>query len=502
MKVLTRAQTRRAEEYAYALGLGSERLMENAGSAASKIIREQFALNNKRVVVLTGQGNNGGDGFVVSRKLKECGAKVFVITASSVVTAKNALAMQSRAVAMQIPMFYYYDNINMAKELISSADIIVDAIFGIGFHGAAESDIKNIIDCANRAEAEKISLDIPSGVVCDTGEVLGSAFKADITVSFIGYKPCHFSYPAADYCGKLFNVNLGFELEEDFESFAEVAEYETAKAALKDIPRNAHKGTKGTLVVCGGSYGMAGAVIFSARAAMRSGAGIVNLVIPDSIYPIVATAVPEAVCTPLTENKKFLFEDSCCENILKKANAVVIGPGMGNNEHTEKFLNNILSKTDVPTVIDADGLNILADKLSLLKNFGSKVIVTPHPGEMARLLNTDVKSVEENRIKCAEDFSLKFGVITVLKGAYTVIATPSGKCYINTTGCSGMATAGSGDMLAGMIGAFLANGTDMETSAVSAVCLHGVAGERAAGRLGIRGVIVSDMIEQLPLILN
>lgn len=502
MKVLDSLQTKKAEEYAAGIGMGADRLMENAGSAAARIIREQFAVTGRKIVVVTGQGNNGGDGFVVARKLKEYGAKVSVVMAVGIAGTKNSAIMQQRAIQLQIPMLYYYDNVTLATELIDGADIIVDAIFGTGFHGAPERDIKQIIEHINRAKAKRVALDVPSGVICDNGEVLGAAVRADITVGFIGYKPCHFLAPSDGFCGKVFAVSIGFNLPSEFECYAEVVDVETAKAGLSHIPRNANKGTKGTALIFAGSYGMAGAAILSARAAMRSGVGIVRLSVPKPVYNIAGPVLPEVVFKPLDDKNGFFSKESFNADLFQGSNSVLIGPGLGNNQDTAEFTLEVLKNTKLPTVIDADGLNVLAGNTDRLKDILAPLIVTPHPGEMARLMDCDIETVEKDRIGFAKRFAAEHGVIIVLKGAYTVIAAPSGKVYLNVTGCEGMATAGSGDMLSGMIAAFLANGTKPLAATVSAVCLHGAAGEKTANRLGVRGMTVSDMIEKLPFILN
>lgn len=502
MKVLTALQTKKAEEFAAKEGMGADRLMENAGAAATRIIKETTALSGKRVVVVTGYGNNGGDGYVVARKLKEYGAKVSVVMAVGIAGTNNSAKMQNRAIGLQIPMLYYFDNTAIANQLIDSAEIIVDAIFGTGFHGMPDKDMEKIIDRINRSKAQVFSLDLPSGVICDTGEVFGSAVKADVTVAFIGYKPCHFLSPACEYCGDVRALSIGFEVLEDFECYAEVTEANTAKSALSVIPKNANKGTKGTAVIFAGSYGMAGAAILSARSAMRSGAGVVRLCVPDSIYPIAAPVLPEIVFKPLKEKCGFLCSQSFNASLLEKCDSVLVGPGLGDNENTTGFLYSLLEQVSSPVVIDADGLNAIRNNLDVLKTVSAPVIVTPHPGEMARLSGLTVAEVEKDRIGVAKYFANKYGVITVLKGTYTVIAAPSGKIYLNVTGTQGMATAGSGDMLSGMIAAFLANKTSPLEATVSAVCLHGVAGERTAARLGVRGMMVSDMIEQLPFVLN
>lgn len=500
MKVLTAEQTRLAERAAFKMGMSGERLMENAGSAAMRVIKEHFDPKDLRVVVVAGQGNNGGDGFVVARKLKEYGARVSVIMAMGLAVTPDSSLMLSRARQAQVTVVNYYDDTDLCDSLIASADLIVDGIFGIGFHGAPDRDVSVIIEKINKSKAKKAALDIPSGVAADSGEVLGSAIKADITVSFIGYKPCHFLFPSSNYCGKCVAVTIGIDEELITDCYAEVIEVKRALSVLSDIPADAHKGTKGTAAVLGGSYGMAGAPMLSAKAAMRSGAGIVKVCLPKSIYPIAATILPEAVFAPLEEKVGKLCADSVSGDILKGVNSLLIGPGMGLNDCTVSAVSRALAITKVPTVIDADGLNALAEEPDMLNQAKVPVIVTPHPGEMSRLIGKSVGEIQKNRISAALDYAVDKGVITVLKGAYTVIALPNGKIYINTTGNAGMATAGSGDMLGGMIAAFLANGMKPVEATVSAVCLHGAAGDLTAARLGIRGMTVSDMIEDLPAV--
>lgn len=501
MKVLSAEQTRQVEMAAFKIGMSGERLMENAGAAATREINNHYPVNTLSAVVVVGQGNNGGDGYVVARKLKEYGAKVSVIMAMGIAVTKDSSLMLSRAKQAQISIFNYYDNIDLCSNLIDSADIIVDAIFGIGFHGAPDRDVAEIINKINRSKAKKIALDLPSGVCADSGEVHGAAIKADLTVSFIGYKLCSFKFPASDYCGKVIAVSIGAPDEAISDNYyADVVTYKKALASLKEIPSNAHKGTKGTALIVGGSYGMAGAPMLAARAAMRSGAGIVKVALPKSIYSSAATMLPEAVFEPLEENGGALCDQSIKSSIFKNVKSLLIGPGMGSGSGVVSAVARAVAFSAVPTVIDADGLNALSWDKEILNQISAPVIITPHIGEMARLIGETTEYVENNKISVAMEYATQNGVITVLKGAYTVIATPSEDLYINTTGNEAMATAGSGDMLAGMIAAFLANGMEPALAAVAAVGLHGAAGDLAAKDLGVRGVLATDMIERLPYV--
>lgn len=501
MKILTVLQTKKAEQIAFDRGISGERLMENAGSAAARIIRQNCDLNGKLAIVVVGQGNNGGDGYVVARKLKEYGARVAVIMAMGIAMTRDSATMQKRATDAEISVMNFYDNTDLAENFIDTADIIVDAIFGIGFRGAADREISQIIERINRSKAKKIALDIPSGVIADTGDVLGSAIKADFTVSFIGYKPCHFEYSALEYCGIVKAVSIGIDENEITDFCAEVVDVKQALSYLSKIPSNAHKGTKGTALILGGSFGMAGAPMLAAKSAMRSGVGIVKVCLPNEVYCAAAPMLPEAVFVPATGKKGFLCGDDIKANLFKNVNSVLIGPGMGNNENTLSAVLKAVALSKAPIVIDADGLNAITFDLDILKS-DTVVAITPHPGEMSRLTGKSVAEIEQNRISIALDFAKEYGVITVLKGSYTVIACPSGKIYVNTTGNAAMATAGCGDMLGGIIAALLANGVEPEKAVVAAVCLHGAAGDYVAEKIGVRGVITSDMIESLPYVFN
>lgn len=501
MKILTSAQTKKAEQIAFNMGISGERLMENAGSAAARVIKQNYNLNDVSAVVLVGQGNNGGDGYVVARKLKDYGAKVVVIMAMGIAMTRDSALMQKKAMDLGVTVINYYDNKDLSENLIDTADIIVDAIFGIGFHGAPDRDLSVVIEKINQSKASKIALDIPSGVMADSGDVLGVAIKADLTVSFIGYKPCHFEYPANDFCGKTVAVSIGIEDKYITDFYAKVIEVKEALSYLQRIPSDAHKGTKGTALIIGGSFGMAGAPMIAAKSAMRSGVGIVKVCTPRDAYSAAAPMLPEAVFIPTEGKNGYLSSDDISLDLFKNVNSVLIGPGMGFNDTTVGAVAKAVSAAKVPVVIDADGLNAISVEPVIL-NSKFLVAVTPHPGEMSRLIGKTVSEIQKNRISTALEFAQHYGVITVLKGSYTVIALPSGEIYVNTTGNAGMATAGSGDMLAGMIAAFLANGTEPEKAVIAAVCLHGAAGDKAAKEIGIRGLLVSDIIEFLPKILN
>lgn len=501
MKILTATETRKAEQIAFNKGVSGETLMENAGLAATEIIKQKFNVKEKNVVVVVGQGNNGGDGYVVARELKKIGAIVTVITAMGKPKTPDSTTMHKRAIDVGVSVIDFEEKTELSKSIISSANFIVDAIFGIGFRGMPDEKISHIIEEINQSKAKKIALDVPSGVITDTGEVLGVAVKADLTISFIGYKPCHFEKPALDFCGDTVVASIGINDSEISDFSGQVIDKNQALSYLSKIPSNAHKGTKGTALIIGGSFGMVGAPMLAAKAAMRSGVGIVKVCVPKLCYSAAAPMLPEAVFTPIDDKNGFLCGENLKSELFNNVNSVLIGPGMGNNASTLSAVLKSVAYSKVPTVIDADGLNVISAEPDALKS-KYVVAVTPHPGEMARLTGKTVSEVQKNRASVALDFAKTYDVITVLKGSYTVIACPSGKIYINTTGNAAMATAGSGDMLGGMIAAFLANGTEPEKAVVAAVCLHGTAGDLVAEKMGVRGPVTTDMIDCLPFVLN
>lgn len=495
MFLLNCEQTRAAEQAAIAAGISAQRLMENAGAAAAKAIAGYYNLPGLSAVVVAGNGNNGGDGLVVARKLSEYGARVAVLLVMGMPATKNSSLMLTRLKQANVPVLNFYDDPTYAGQLLAQADVMVDAIFGIGFHGAPDRDLAAVIALMNQSRAEKIALDLPSGVVCNTGEVHGAAVRAVRTITFIGCKPCHFILPAADYCGELSCVSIGIDAGQIAQRTAEILSPGAACAALTKFPRQAHKGTKGTALVFAGSYKMPGAAFISSMAALRAGAGLVKLVTPKSAYPLIAPLVPEAIFEPYDEAEP--WSDLRLQPLLQGADAILIGPGLGLQTATAGLLRLVLRLARVPVILDADALSALAESMDLLQEAHCPIILTPHPGEMGRLLKKGVQELEQNRLQTAADFAAQFGVITVLKGAYTVTASGD-RLYLNTTGNAAMATPGSGDMLAGMITAFAANGTEPLQAAAAAVCLHGAAGDAALKTGALRGLTVRDMLLALP----
>ncbi len=481
MKVLTAALIKSLEENAVNSGNFSfKQLMYLAGNTLAETITKRFNLNNKKIAVVCGRGNNGGDGFVIARHLYEYGADVTVVTPLGPPTTKCAK--------------HYYNLLKPVKLLNSidgDFDIIIDALFGIGLNRPLDENTSALIKRLNKMPAIRVAVDVPSGCDTDTGKILGAAFKADLTVTFTALKPCFMLPEASDYCGEVVVADIGLKAKE-------YAFLTNQRPVFEKRRHNAHKGSFGTAVMFCGSYSLAGAAILSARAALRSGVGIAKCIICDNIYTPFTCAVPEAVCVPVKPNALGTFSrDLELEVPLKKATALLFGCGVGCNEDIIELLKKLILTSNVPIVIDADGINALSLCIDILKKRKCEVILTPHPAEMARLCGCSVKEIEANRIEIAKSFAKKHNCHLVLKGADTIIARPDGSFCINTNGNPGMATGGSGDVLAGIMVSLLAQGIEISKAVAAAVYLHGEAGDKAALKYGERAMLPSDIIDLL-----
>lgn len=482
MKILTTALIRESEESAVASGAFSLRdLMFRAGSAAAEIIMKKYDCRGKRITVVCGRGNNGGDGCVIAGILAENGAYVTVSTPLGTPVTENAA--------------YYYDRLKLVKKterFIPDADIIIDAVFGIGLNRAPDEKTAELIKAINSSDGIRVSVDVPSGIAADSGRVLGCAVNADLTVTFIALKPCFVLPYGSDYCGETVVADIGAPP-------VGCSYLTTEKPIFKKRRHNSHKGTFGTALMFCGSYGMAGAAVLAARAALKSGLGILKAALCESIYYPFTVSVPEAVCVPVKPNNSgtLCLDNLSLPELLNGCSAVLIGCGMGNNEDTARLVRELVEISQIPLVIDADGINALQGGIDIIKKSKAPIILTPHPGEMARLCSATVREVEENRVEIARDFAVKYGCVLVLKGANTVVATPSGELYFNMTGNPGMSTGGSGDVLAGITVSLLAQGFSTEEAAKAAVYMHGEAGDKAAARRGERAMLPSDLIEEL-----
>ena len=472
MKVLTKDQTILAESKAIRKGLSSLRLMENAGSAAAKELGDIKGL----VTILTGSGNNGGDGFVVARKLRLNNLQVAVITVTG--NPVTEAAIESFKLFKEAGGIWYdlFSQKEKCKNIILNSDVIVDAILGTGNKGAITDLILEAVNLANESKAYKVALDIPTGLACDSGEVLGNVFKADKTISFIGFKPCHVTLPAAKYCGKTTAVSIGID---ECDILGDIDIIKPTPIKEKTVCDN--KYTAGVLGVDAGERLSMGAAYYLIKAASLMGTGLIKAKYKESIYNMLSPLCPYAV---FKENNEY----------TNKATALSLGSGCINGCDLT-----VLEK-GLPTVIDADGINELKKHIDLLELYGRNIILTPHAGEMARFLGITVKELEENRIAYAKKLAIKYNTTVILKGAFTVVATPE-KTFVNTLSSPVLATAASGDILSGIIGGLLSCGYTTTEAATTGVYIHGLMGVKAEEKYG-SAVNADSLIEVLPLALK
>ena len=505
LKVVTADEMREIDRAAIEdFGIPGVVLMENAGRGAAHEI-ENFILEHdlNKVLILAGKGNNGGDGFVAARHLVNIGIDCEVCLAGKKSDVKgDARGNLDIALQMGISIYEIVENISCLEKLLSVSDVIVDALLGTGLKQEVKAFSRGIIAAVNFSELPVISLDIPSGIDSTTGFPLGTAIEADMTVTFCLPKLGTILYPGADYSGELILADIGapYELLRNEEIKTNIVTKESISKMFLPRDANSHKGTYGHLLVVAGSAGKSGAAVMTAQAAMRSGTGLVTVAAPSAISDNLEVKLTEAMMEALSCENGMLKESAAEEiiNLLKNKSTAVIGPGLSRTTATGKVVKKVVRQLGTPAVIDADALWHLSDCRDLIKDRDEALILTPHPGEMAHLVGITTKEVQENRIAVARDFSVENSCYLVLKGARTIVATPDGEVYINTTGNPGMATGGTGDVLCGMIGAFLSQGYSSLDSSLMAVYLHGLAGDDAAQKKGEAGLIATDIINYIP----
>lgn len=486
-------------------------LMENAGLRTVEIIEDILgSCPGKKVSVLSGKGNNGGDGLVVSRHLINAGAEVdtFLVGDENNLT-PDALTNYLILKNMKAAIFHLQAEAGLDRFMMSvlSADLVVDALYGIGLKGGVSEFESQVINILNWSRRPVVAVDIPSGVEADTGKVHGIAVQATHTVTFALPKLGLLLKPGRDYVGALSvaDISIPSPLLNDPALKHNLINDKLIKSLLKRREPEGHKGTYGHAVIIGGSLGMSGAVMMSSFAALRCGAGLVTAAVPESLVPVIDSALLEVMSTPLAESGDCVISVEALpaiENLLGTASVCAVGPGMSRYSEARTIINFILENSGIPLVIDADGLNALEGNTDILKNRQVPMVLTPHPGEMARLTGKSTEEIQSRRIETARGFAEEHGLTLVLKGHHTVVAAPGGDVYINMTGNPGMATAGSGDVLTGIITALIAQGLNPQQAAVAGVYLHGAAGDQAALDRGERGLVATDLIHYLPQVIK
>ncbi|MBI4826108.1 MAG: NAD(P)H-hydrate dehydratase [Nitrospirae bacterium] len=484
-------------------GIVGTELMERAGLACVKKVNEIYKVQN--IYVLCGGGNNGGDGFVIARILHGEGrdVKAFISVPASKLKG-DAKTNYIRAKKAGVEIFPIKSLLTLSSSLFHKRSLIIDALFGTGLSKDIRSPLSDVINKVNRLSSPVLSVDIPSGISSDTGQVMGYAIRADHTVTFGLPKRGHLLYPGAEYTGSLSIADIGFpqKLLTSSKIKVDLIQKADALSLMPQRPKDSHKGTYGHVLIIAGSRGKTGAALMAAKACLRTGAGLVTIGIPDSLVDTFQARVTEEMILPLPDKDNGTLSSAAVPVILKflekRGDVLAIGPGISNDKEISALVCELIKRSNVPIVIDADGLNAIAGDTSVLKKSGAPVIITPHSGEMARLLNGKAENLQDDRINTAISFAKKTKTYLVLKGAPTIIAAPSGDSFINSTGNPGMSTAGTGDVLTGMISAFLAQGLSPLDASILGVYMHGHAGDIAAEKKGEHSLIASDIIKAIP----
>ena len=488
-------------------GIPGRVLMENAGRGATRFFFKQFSdLKNKRIGVIAGRGNNGGDGFVIARYLAQSGVavQVYLLAARNRVRG-DAAANLNLLKPLEIPVIEIPDEKSFSahRSDLADLDVWIDAILGTGLKSDVKGYFQSVIEFINALNKPVFAVDIPSGLNSDTGQPCGTCIRAHATATFGFAKPGHMTYPGAGYTGVLEIVDIGIPpyivTAVGPKQFLLTADL--IKSYMTPRTEDAHKGTTGHLLVVAGSPGKTGAAAMTSIAALRAGAGLVTLGIGQSLNAVVEARMLEAMTVPLPEGRNGALGESAfdaIQELMPGKRCLAIGPGLGQASETKKLVRKIIEESQIPVVVDADGINNLAGQLQILKKARVPIILTPHPGEMARLLDIDTKKIQQERINRARNFAVDFNAHVVLKGARTVIAHPDGRIFINTTGNAGMASGGMGDVLTGIIAGQIAQGFSPESAAHAGVYLHGAAADSLAQSIGPYGYLAGEVMSTIP----
>ena len=467
-------------------------LMERAALAATDVLLEQVLAGKERILVVCGVGNNGGDGLAVARLLLLKGFCVTVVLCGD----KKKATPQNKT--QQDILLAYGCRVLSEMPAEDAYDVLVDALFGVGLGRNIEGTYKETILRMNNMNGKKIALDIPSGVSADDGSILGVGFRADMTITFAFSKVGLHLWPGNELAGKIVVTDIGIDERSFLERKPEVVAFE--KNDLCRLPKrtsHSNKGSYGKVLLIAGSVNMAGAASLAAKSAYVTGCGLVRIYTPEENRVIIQNCVPEAILTTYTAKKPDIAE---LTEIMKWADVIVCGPGIGTSDAARQIVKNVIRNASVPVVFDADALNIIAQDTSVLLKPHTEMVITPHVGEMSRLTGDAVSFLQMKLIESCQEFAREYNVISVLKDERTVTAIPYGQTFLNLSGNSGMATAGSGDVLTGIIGGLIAQGMRGEEAAPLGVFLHGMAADVKVSETGEAGLMASDIIDGIRMI--
>ncbi len=511
MRVVTPEQMKEIDETAINdFGIPGMVLMENAAFGVVREVRKILGdIPGKRVAVLAGKGNNGGDAFAVARHLFNMGACTNVYVFSKLADiggdAKTNLDILVK-MGIEINEVTKDEKVDEIKAGVKWAEVVVDGLLGTGLKGEVKGVMASIIELVNNCSVPVVAVDIPSGVNGETGKVSKACIRARTTVTFTFPKLGQLIHPGCEYVGNLEVVDIGIPKAavDTTRIKSHLIDLEYVTKLLPKRREDSNKGTYGKVLVVAGSRGMTGAASLTGLSALRSGAGLVYMAAPLSLVQIYASTLIEAVTIPFEDGNEGKLGRESIPGILKQLESVgvaAVGPGLSAGAEIADVVYSIIKNSQVPIVLDADGINVLAKDVSILKGLKTQMVITPHPGEMARLIGASVREVQDDRVNVARTFSKQWGVITVLKGSRTIIASPEGEIYINTTGNPGMATGGSGDVLTGVIAGLIGQGLKPLDASIAGVHLHGLCGDRIAARKGEYGMIAGDLVQEIPYVL-
>ncbi|HEM62493.1 MAG TPA: NAD(P)H-hydrate dehydratase [Chloroflexi bacterium] len=536
MKIASTEEMRRIEREADSHGLTYASMMENAGRCVAQEIRSRLGVEGRFMLILVGPGNNGGDGLVAARHLHDAGAKVqLYLWKRALKDDENFRLTQER----DIPYTVAEKDAKLAHlaDYLTRAEIVVDALLGTGVSLPLRGLVTEILDALRGARRRGsghsphvVAVDVPSGVDCDTGAVDPATVSADLTVTFALPKKGFYIFPGAGYLGKLVVGDIGVPPSLTADLTLELAEQDLVKALLPSRPRDANKGTFGKALIVAGSPNYTGAAFLASAAATRVGTGLVTLCVAQSLHPILASKLTEVTFLLLPHDLGALVPQAIklIEERLPDYHALLVGPGLGLEDSTVEFVHLLLRmqsgdhrrqigfvgskeqrggqqegpKGFPPLVIDADGLNSLARLPDWWESLTAEAILTPHPGEMSRLMDCSVEEVQSDRVAVARTAAEQWHQTVILKGAHSIVAAPDGRVVVSPFANPGLASAGTGDVLAGSVVGLLAQGLSPFEAAVAGVYLHGAAGEMAAAKMGDAGMVASDLLPLLPQVIR
>jgi NAD(P)H-hydrate epimerase len=508
-RILTTAQIRKLEaDWIKKCGHNwSQVLMEIAGRGTAQTALKMWHNDPGSVFVLCGRGNNGGDGMVVARYLHLWGVPVSVWLVSkddsAVLDMSTEESNTNRAILESLGVDVVVSN-ESPENAMSEATLIVDALFGTGLDRDLEGSFRTAVDAINRSGISVISVDVPSGINSDTGKVMASAVRADHTVTFGYLKTGLLCHPGASLAGDLTVIDIGLpDASEDEHPIVTLITSDYVRGLLPPRPTDSNKGTFGSVLTVAGSLGMSGATLLASQSALRVGAGLSLLATPKTL--VMNLPPGEVIYHAIAETKDFSIGVDALkevEKLIERVTSIILGPGLSTKDETiefvHKFVKELLVEDDKPCIIDADALNAIAKDTSVMPSKAKHIVITPHPKELSRLMDCSVQEIQEDRVKAALTAASKFGCVVVLKGSHSIVAGPDGEVFINPTGNAGMATAGAGDVLSGIIGGLLAQKLSPLDAATAGVYIHGAAGDVAALELGETGLIAGDIMNGIP----